>query len=166
MTTTPRRLPILPSPPESGTRAAGSSFYDQRPQVRGDCENGPRPCPWVSCEYHLAIELGAVVRKDGRTWQQIKFAWPGLGDYKPDAQPTDDDAAADAESVASALEDMPHTCTLDVADERQRTRDEVAALWQTYFRGTWSTMTGQRASQIEDVALRKIQARGLLKGWR
>ena len=25
----------------------------RRPRTRGDCEGGVRPCPWVSCKYHL-----------------------------------------------------------------------------------------------------------------
>ena len=29
-----------------------------RPKTRGECLNGPRPCPWVSCKYHLGIEVG------------------------------------------------------------------------------------------------------------
>lgn len=29
---------------------------DERPRRRGDCVDGPRPCPWVSCRYHLAHE--------------------------------------------------------------------------------------------------------------
>lgn len=166
MTTTPRRLPILPTPPESGPRAAGSSFYDHKPTVRGDCENAPRPCPWVSCKHHLALELGPLVVRDGTSRQAIKFAWPGLGDCAPGATASDDDAIADDDALSSALEAMPHTCALDVADDRPHTRDEVAALWQTFYRGEWNPMPGQRVSQIEDVALRKIQARGLLKGWR
>lgn len=27
------------------------------PKTRGDCQHGPRPCPWVSCRYHLAVEV-------------------------------------------------------------------------------------------------------------
>jgi len=30
--------------------------YD-RPQTRGDCVDGPRPCPWVGCRYHLYLDL-------------------------------------------------------------------------------------------------------------
>ena len=30
-----------------------------RPRVRGDCLEGPRPCPWVSCRYHLGIDVKA-----------------------------------------------------------------------------------------------------------
>lgn len=26
-----------------------------RPRTRGDCRLAPRPCPWVSCRYHLMI---------------------------------------------------------------------------------------------------------------
>lgn len=25
-----------------------------RPLRRADCQDGPRPCPWVSCRHHLA----------------------------------------------------------------------------------------------------------------
>jgi hypothetical protein len=27
----------------------------QRPKKRADCENGQRPCPWLTCCYHLAL---------------------------------------------------------------------------------------------------------------
>lgn len=26
----------------------------ERPRTRADCVDGPRPCPWVTCEHHLA----------------------------------------------------------------------------------------------------------------
>ncbi len=25
------------------------------PRTRGDCVDGPRPCPWISCRYHLGL---------------------------------------------------------------------------------------------------------------
>ena len=28
-----------------------------RPETRGECEGGERPCPFVSCRYHLAIDV-------------------------------------------------------------------------------------------------------------
>lgn len=28
-----------------------------RPRKRGDCLNGPRPCPYVSCRYHLHLDV-------------------------------------------------------------------------------------------------------------
>jgi hypothetical protein len=28
-----------------------------RPRVRGDCAAGERPCPWVACRHHLAIDV-------------------------------------------------------------------------------------------------------------
>ncbi len=31
---------------------SSSSF----PRTRGECENGPRPCPWVCCRHHLGSE--------------------------------------------------------------------------------------------------------------
>jgi len=28
----------------------------ERPRTRGECINAPRPCPWVSCRHHLALD--------------------------------------------------------------------------------------------------------------
>src|SRR5207248_4026222 len=28
-----------------------------RPRVRGDCAEGPRPCPYVSCKYNLYVDV-------------------------------------------------------------------------------------------------------------
>jgi len=33
-----------------------SKLQAARPRRRGDCVNGPRPCPWVSCRHHLYID--------------------------------------------------------------------------------------------------------------
>jgi hypothetical protein len=46
----------------------------QRPRTRADCKDGPRPCPWVSCRYHLALDVkpgGAVTLNfpDREVWQ-------------------------------------------------------------------------------------------------
>lgn len=29
----------------------------RKPKLRGDCVGGPRPCPWLYCRYHLAVEV-------------------------------------------------------------------------------------------------------------
>lgn len=40
----------------------------ERPKTRGDCVNGPRPCPWVSCRHHLYLDVkpngNLLVRQD------------------------------------------------------------------------------------------------------
>jgi hypothetical protein len=28
-----------------------------RPRTRGDCRGGERPCPWLGCRHHLALEI-------------------------------------------------------------------------------------------------------------
>jgi hypothetical protein len=30
---------------------------EMRPKTRADCVDGPRPCPWVSCRYHLWLNV-------------------------------------------------------------------------------------------------------------
>jgi len=31
----------------------------ERPKTRLECKDGPRPCPWVSCRYHLYCEVSS-----------------------------------------------------------------------------------------------------------
>lgn len=42
-----------------------------RPAVRSECIDVPRPCPFVSCRYHLYLD---VMPHSGR----IRFNFPGL----------------------------------------------------------------------------------------
>lgn len=34
--------------------------WAERPKTRGECKTGQRPCPWVGCRHHLAIEVTEV----------------------------------------------------------------------------------------------------------
>lgn len=74
-----------------------------RPKKREECEGGARPCPWVSCHYHLATDTTA----NG----SIKLNFPNLkpGDELPEID----------------FDSMLETCALDVADEEGRTLEEV-----------------------------------------
>lgn len=76
--------------------------HDRRlPLTRGDCINGPRPCPFVSCTHHL---LWDVSDEHGG----VKINAPAvLVDDDPDL---------------SLLEE---TCALDVADRGGADREEV-----------------------------------------
>lgn len=75
--------------------------YD-RPVTRGDCLpggcNGARPCPWVSCKAHLAIDVDEV---NG----SMKVNFPDLEVWE-----------------------MRDTCALDVADRGGITLEEVGAV--------------------------------------
>jgi hypothetical protein len=80
------------------------SLY-QRPATRGDClaggSNAARPCPWVSCAQHLALDVHEGTGN-------VKIIFPGA-DMEPDLDATRD------------------TCALDVADRGGETLDEVGA---------------------------------------
>lgn len=68
-----------------------------RPRTRGECQGGPRPCPWVGCRYHLFLEMvnqGRAVRL------------PRGLDVEP--------------------ETLQPSCALDVADDGPVTLEEVA----------------------------------------
>jgi hypothetical protein len=84
-----------------------------RPRVRGDCENGLRPCPYVSCKYHLYLDIGS----NGS--MKMNF---------PDRDPTDltETCALDIADVGGAtLEDVGVLMNLT----RERVRQvEVKAL--------------------------------------
>lgn len=76
------------------------------PETRGECRGGARPCPLVSCRFHLLLDVAI----DGRL-------------YKTRAL---DETSA--ESILDALVAMPETCALDVADRGGMFEKDVAEL--------------------------------------
>lgn len=64
-------------------RALGES---ERPRTRGDCVDGPLPCPWVSCRHHLYLDVNPQTG-------HIRLNFPGVD-----------------------VADMQETCSLDIAD--------------------------------------------------
>lgn len=69
-----------------------------RPRTRGDCQGGERPCPYVSCEHHLYLDVNEETGS-------IKLNFPTLEVWELEA-----------------------TCALDVADQGGLTLEEVGAL--------------------------------------
>ena len=83
-----------------------SLFALRGPRTRGECVDGPRPCPWVSCRHHLATEA-------------LRLRWTpkyGLSHQPPPGR------------VAAALGDLAETCSLDVADQGDHTFKSIAQL--------------------------------------
>jgi hypothetical protein len=70
----------------------------ERPRTRGECEEGVRPCPFVSCKYHLYLDASRV---NG----SIKLNFPDL-----------------------EVGEMQDSCTLDVADGGGATLERVGHL--------------------------------------
>jgi len=70
----------------------------ENPHVRSECAGGPRPCPFVSCKYHLYIDVSA------RTGA-IKLNFPDLEVW-----------------------DLGESCALDVADRGGTTLEDVGAI--------------------------------------
>ncbi|WP_437960826.1 sigma factor-like helix-turn-helix DNA-binding protein [Sorangium sp. So ce119] len=69
-----------------------------KPRMRAECVDGPRPCPYVSCQHHLYLDVSA------RTGA-IKLNFPDLEVW-----------------------DMNETCALDVADRGGTTLEDVGAI--------------------------------------
>ncbi len=69
-----------------------------QPRTRAECADAPRPCPYVSCQHHLYLDVSA------RTGA-IKLNFPDLDVWE-----------------------MTETCALDVADRGGTTLEEVGAI--------------------------------------
>ncbi len=69
-----------------------------KPRTRSECTDAPRPCPYVSCQHHLFLDVSA------RTGA-IKLNFPDLEVWE-----------------------MTETCALDVADRGGTTLEEVGAI--------------------------------------
>ncbi len=70
----------------------------RRPRTRSECRDGIRPCPFVSCRFHLYLDVNP------RTGT-LKLNFPGLEVWE-----------------------MPFTCALDVSDMGGRTLEEVGQI--------------------------------------
>jgi hypothetical protein len=93
------------------------------PATRGDCAGGPRPCPLVRCRWHLAIDVG---QRTGA----LTFNFPDLG-----------------------VDELEHSCALDVADAGGATLEEV---------GVMMNLTRERVRQVEVKAMAKLERAGAM----
>jgi hypothetical protein len=75
-----------------------SDIQAVRPHTREDCRTAERPCPYVSCKYHLYLDINAETGS-------IKLNFPDLEVWE-----------------------MSETCALDVADRGGITLEEVGDL--------------------------------------
>jgi hypothetical protein len=97
-TKTPATIPASNLTKQEIAAGAELEISERRPKTRGDCVNGPRPCPWASCKHHLYLDVGPS--------GSIHLAYPKVG-------PEDFDK-------------LPATCSLDLADQGGHTLEEVA----------------------------------------
>ena len=70
----------------------------ERPAARGECKEGERPCPYVSCKHHLYLDVNPETGS-------IKLNFPDLEVWE-----------------------MAETCSLDVADRGGITLEEVGEI--------------------------------------
>ena len=70
----------------------------RRPMTRAECEDGPRPCPYVSCKHHLYLDVNPETGS-------IKLNFPHLEPWQ-----------------------MVESCSLDVAERGGITLEEVGTI--------------------------------------
>src|SRR3990167_1866788 len=85
--------------------------YD-RPRTRGDCIDGPRPCPYALCKYHLGYEI----LKSGALFQRFADSALGVG--------AESCALDVADRGGTTLEEVAQLC--GVTRERIRQIEEKA----------------------------------------
>lgn len=101
------------------------------PKTRGDCVNGPRPCPHLLCRHHLAVDLN------------YDTGSAKLNHPDPDAIGHD----------LVPLDELEDTCSLDVAD---RVKDKGMTLEHVGF---LMGLTLERIRQLEKEALAEVHAK-------
>jgi hypothetical protein len=83
---------------EAGKREYPEPTKHLRPKSRAECQNAPRPCPFVSCAHHLYLDVSP-------TTGSIKFNFPDL-----------------------EVDEMTESCTLDIADREGQTLELVGTI--------------------------------------
>jgi len=119
-----------------------------RPRTREDCLDMERPCPWVGCRHHLALEVkkkdGVVqvrpmpqVGRQGSTRRRVRGALDRRTTYY--MKRLLDRHTLDSE-VLTTIDDGRPTCSLDVADAGGATLEDV---------GLFLGITRERVRQLE-----------------
>jgi hypothetical protein len=105
------RIPSDRTAPVPNIRPGLRPWTDQRPKTRADCIDRPRPCPWVSCRYHLLLD-----QTPGGTLTINRAGTPPGADraIRPRRRSLPVEATWQ-DTALDALDHLPETCALDVA---------------------------------------------------
>lgn len=71
---------------------------DERPETRAQCRSGPRPCLWVSCRFHLYLDVNQATGS-------VKLNFPHLEPWQ-----------------------LSESCALDLAEQGGLTLEAIGAL--------------------------------------
>lgn len=137
-------------------------YPDERPKTRGECYGMPRPCPFVSCRYHLAHGELQPKNKSGRAikvahddavrlmeeYPDIHSASLATGIHRDAINRALKTPPPDVEESAEYVAAMDHSCALDVADSGELGSDEVAVLMHV-TRSMVSTTIRSLRSRLE-----------------
>lgn len=93
-----------------------------RPTTLAECGQEARPCPWVGCRHHLALEVAqpnVIAQKDPRP-TTMRLNMPNRGRVREGRRPGLAPSAAAAlvgtwiDEAAELVQRMRYTCTFDV----------------------------------------------------
>lgn len=155
--------PEMPEPTIPAAPAPADDFPDDtqplpsRPQTRGDCKDGIRPCPWMSCHHHLLTLVSQGGEGPGNSGPVINaLSLPGLrkqpSSIKWKLSPlTDPQANAAADAAMDRLDSLGASCILDIADQGGQTLEQVAERMG---------VVRERIRQIEVKALKLLREEG------
>lgn len=111
----------------------GLFVLPSRPTNRSECKDGPRPCPFVGCRYHLASDEHGITKlqraRTARVFEEgLELAVLGVRRGKPTAQ------RKRRRTPSRFLVRYRESCALDVADRGEHSTNEIAeltGLWHT-----------------------------------
>lgn len=113
---------------------------------RSECRGGYRPCPMVSCRYHLLLhvtEYGALTRPYARTLSVAKSSVATVERW--------------IDAAARYVEVMPETCALDMADRGESSMVVI---------GEILGITRERVRQVAESAFARREVREWADGVR
>ena len=115
-----------------------------RPTKRWECKSGPRPCPWIGCEYHLFVDVDV---DNGSLWGHPAIGFPRA---MPDWIPVHSTKTHDTERrLLKLFDDDRDSCALDVAERGEHTNRETGEAMGLSIRQVKEIATPARQAMFE-----------------
>lgn len=149
--------------PSEEASATATMLAVPRPRTRLECSQEARPCPWIGCRFHLAIEVTEAERRP----TMVSNATTTRGGRRVGLSSSAGlaDVTVWSDDVLEALSSLEHTCALDVAEGGASGATRVGALFGMSRQAAMGNIVTALAKLTRELEARGVDAKRAVRAW-